>query len=190
MLSRMPVAILFAMLVLGCASLLPRFEATMPAGTHFLGEVIYVASRAEIISTGVHQAFLERGVSDADIDDGSAGTVRINCCGGPDEDRNSRVFYVPPGQRIEIGDIVDIQYGSITAPSGVRRVSTLVDTRQKAGQSHQTCRWIPDCASCWSRVIYCDGLEDEGWTRWGPMEWWVRLPEGHSPEDSKTRVTY
>jgi hypothetical protein len=182
-----------ATIVAGCAglaSLGPRSVATMPAGTRFLGEVIYVASRDDMVSTGVYEVFLERGIPEAEIRDGSAGTVRINCCGGPDEERNSRIFHVPPGFEIGLGDVVEIRYGSSKAPPGAPRISRLTDIRQRAGQDLATCRWVPDCHGCWNRVIHCDGLEDEGWVRWGPMEWWVRLPEGQSPDDAETRITF
>jgi hypothetical protein len=53
----------FATIVAGCAGLAdvgPRSVATMPAGTQFLGEVIYVASRDDMVNTGVYEVFLER----------------------------------------------------------------------------------------------------------------------------------
>ncbi len=188
--SRVAVFAIVALIIFGCAtaaSLVPiRFKTDFSPGTHLLGQVTSVGSRHEIVGNrNLYSQLLAAGLADADITDGRIVLARINCCGGPDEDSNSRIVYVPRDLETTAGDIVEIRLGSQGGPSSRAEMHQVVRIREKARQQYASCRWVPDCSSCWNRVIYCDGLEAEGWVRKGGMDWWVLFPE--DAENSTTR---
>src|SRR5256885_9030181 len=88
-------------LALASCSETPRIQSDyVPAGSLRLAQVVQVATRREILSTaGLHEVLLTSGVSDPEIADGSVALARIYCCGGPDEEANARIIYIPASVR-------------------------------------------------------------------------------------------
>lgn len=140
-----------------------------------LGEVVYLATRNEILTLGMHyQNLIASGISEDDIHDGSLVAARVYCCGGNIEESSAPLVYVPPGLHVEVGDIIEIKMGR--APSGQKTgsVNTATSIRQR-GLSAGSCRWIPDNPSLWMRVLYCDWMKDDGWVeREGLYNTWLK----------------
>ena len=151
---RIPAVALCALVLCGCA-LIARvdpfaWKTTVPPGTHRLGEVMAIALRAHIVeSPDVYQRLLAAGISDDEIRDGGAGLCRTNCCGGPNEQANSMMFFVPVGLEVRVGDIVEVSNGG-PAPAPV---NTLIRVRQSVGATTPSCRWAPEQEGLWRRVL-------------------------------------
>ena len=168
--------------LIGCASTTTFIEP----GTHVLGETMWTATRQEILTAmeGYDYRNLKRsGIADSEIKDGSIAVIRVNCCGGPDERRNAVRFYVPPEIDLEVGDIAEVRVGQ---PSPFI-LAVAVGVRQRRDASTTVCRWTPDNEAFWNRVMYCEGIESEGWTQYGAMKGWMKVPEG--VDKPRTRIT-
>jgi len=127
-------------------------------GAHRMLEVIYVASRENIVEDeDFYRELLDLGIKDEDISDGSAASGMIYCCGGKISMESRFVFYVPPEIRVQVGDLVEIRLGKDYG------VATAVQVRQAAGSSARTCRWDPEQEGLWMRVVFCDWMPKEGW---------------------------
>ena len=130
-----------------------------------LAEVMSIATRQDIIQSGVHyQHLLASGIPDAALVDGSLGDGKIYCCGGPNETGYSVWFYVPSDLKIEVGDIVEIRMGRQARGSDKGTVNVATRVREKHAAPNPSCRWDPPNDKLWARILYCDWMEEEGWT--------------------------
>ena len=82
----------------------------VPEGYHQATEVVYLASKEEIMRTpDAYDVVRSAGVEDGDIRNGSIAFGRIFCCGGQGnaETESLAVVYVPLGLSPAKGDIVE-----------------------------------------------------------------------------------
>lgn len=157
--------------------LFPYFEED--SGVAILGEVAYVGSREEIVASGPHYEFLMRsGIPDSDLTDGRLAVVRYYCCGGRISEDQEIWTYVLPGITLEAGDIVQVRMGRVPQ-AGDAGVVNIVDVlRQKRfDAAGGPCRWEPDNPSLWMRVVYCSGIEQQGWQQRGKLRKLWYLPK-------------
>jgi hypothetical protein len=142
-----------------------------------LGEVMFLASREEILALGVHYKYLlDSGIKDSELRNGSLVEARVYCCGGKIEQTSAPWVYVPPGLDVKVGDIIEIKMGRSPDDHEAGIVNTAVRVRQ-SGLSNGTCKWIPENPALWMRVIYCDWMKEEGWIERGGLynTWLKRL---------------
>ena len=159
-------AVCFALLVTGCAhrASLRVYPDDVPAGSLRLVQVTVVGTRSDIVDEKAwHEALLNSGIPDREIQDGSLAVGRIYCCGGTAEVPTRQAFYVPAGLQVQPLDIVEIRAGRDPAGQKGGEVNTLTRIVQRAGASDSTCRWVPPDPKLWMRVLYCDWMEKEGW---------------------------
>ena len=125
--------------------------------------------------TTLYQELIALGIPDEDIRDGSVGNGEVMCCGGPPSEQYLIYFYVPPNIDVGVGDIVEVRAGELPGrPDAYPNVVTQV--RQQRGTA-AGCRWLPESPGLWLRVLYCSGIENEGWIqREGIIEIWYRPP--------------
>jgi hypothetical protein len=87
------------------------------------------------------------------------------------------MFYVPKGINVQVGDVVEIHAGSpgdLKKPSGP--VNMLTRIREKQNDFGSQCRWDPPNPAFRQRILYCDWMQTEGWTREpaGLAQYWIK----------------
>ena len=155
--------------------LFPYYEED--TGVLRLGQAVHVAARSEIIDSGRHYEFLlSTGISDADLGEGRLIVVRVYCCGGRIEQDQALWAYVPPGSNVETGDFVELQMGRVPGKDDPGIVNKVTAVRQKnADAGNGPCRWEPDNPSLWMRIVYCEGIDRNGWLqRKGMRKMWFK----------------
>lgn len=156
--------------------LFPYYEED--AGVLLLGQAMYVGTRQEIVESGSHYQFLlGTGIPDQDITDGRLVVARLYCCGGRISEDQAIWAYVPPSISVYAEDLLEIRMGHVPKEADPGVVNTVTAVRQKAGIDGP-CRWQPDNPSLWMRVVYCDGLEQQGWLQRGKLRKVWYLPAG------------
>lgn len=169
----------FAFALSGCAGSPSRFHASyLPPGSLTVAQVTSFATKTEIVGIPTLVASLEvAGLNRDQIEDGMVADGRTFCCGGPSERDFSLWFYVPKSSSIAIGDVVEIKVGADVNKSEVMRarpnmLSRLVSKQNEVGNE---CRWVPEDPKLWTRVLYCDWMETEGWIKQeGIFNVWIR----------------
>jgi hypothetical protein len=154
--------------------LFPYYEED--TGVLRLGQATHVASRQDILGTGTHYQFLlSTGIPDAQITDGRMAVVRVYCCGGSIEEEQAIWVYVAPEITVGAGDIVEVRMGRVPAKDEPGVVNAVVAVRQKSDQENGPCFWQPDNPGLWMRIVYCDGIEKDGWVeRKGLRNMWYK----------------
>ena len=151
------------------------YEDYVPAGALHLGQVIAAAKRDEIFKMKLlYEAVKTTGIDDADIVDGSVVAARIFCCGGITKElsaevRNSLFLYVPKGQDVGPGDIVELRVGHPAEGSNPAVMNSVTRIVQKSGKEDGTCWWDPKNDRLWQRILYCEWMPKEGWVKQGGM---------------------
>ncbi len=139
----------------------------VPDGSLRVGEVVYIATRKEILKNPLvyDTLTIAAGVPDKDIRDGNIVTIRFFCCGGPDEFARAELWvYVPEGEKAEMGDIIEVWSGRMMVEGEVPSAPNTMTRRvQQANAPSHHCRWMPDNPRLWLRVIYCDWMPEEDW---------------------------
>jgi len=138
----------------------------VPSGSLRVGEVMHVATRAELKAAGWgYDVLIAAGIKDVDIRDGSAVAARVFCCGGSNEFPTGLLAYVPPSLKVDIGDIIEVWSGKMVSQSDPLGAvpNTVTRVVEKANSSPKHCSWLPDKPGLWMRVIYCDWMPAAGW---------------------------
>ena len=142
-----------------------------PEGMRTLAEIVNLMSRDEILAREhLVEGFSAIGVQRSEIRDGSLARLRMFCCGVQTEKQHVLVALVPVDIDAKQGDVVEVASGR-SWPFSPNRVTAI----QERGDLRDRCRWMPDDASSLKRVLYCSGIEREGWMRYGEFE--TRAPE-------------
>ena len=161
------------LLATGCATDHPRvYYSEVSYKSHQVAEVRHLGSREEIVAVPtLYKGLLSAGLSDQDIQNGSVVIGRIYCCGGKGtvETDNAAFLYIPPGNQVEYGDVVEFIVGKVPDGDGPAQLNTVVKVRHKKGMESGTCRWLPDTPGLWMRGIYCDWMASEGWQKGGML---------------------
>ena len=138
----------------------------VPDGSLRLGQVVQIATREHVTQDEfLSNALKVAGISGEQIRDGSVIAVRVFCCGGPNEEVTAQMVYVPQKYQVAISDIVEFWSDHIVSEGEIGETlpNTVTRVRQTANASHKVCRWEPDAPGKWVRVLYCDGMQSEGW---------------------------
>jgi len=173
--SSMLFRLLSALLILisaltGCATTHRIHGSDLEAGSLQLAQVGLLATRKEIIETPEVYRLLKAGdIKDSDIQDSSVALARVFCCGGPNERNLAVMFYVPPALNVESMDVVEFVVGRESRNPGEEVLNMATKVRQKGSAKEQKCRWFPEDPRLWVRVLYCDGMESEGWVKKGGL---------------------
>lgn len=154
------------------------YSFLVPPNAAMLAETMVFLTRSDILHQEegrTYRELINYGIKDKDIGDKSIGLGRIMCCGGPAEQDSVR-FYIPPGMNVELGDIVEISGGDqASSAMPYPRPNTVLRIRQKASSGSNKCRWVPEDPRLWGRLLYCDGLEKEGWVQQsGLFKGWIK----------------
>lgn len=162
-----------ALLLSACGGSAPRiYSSGGLTNSHEVAEVMFLASREEIVASGkVYEELRRAGIADNDIRNGSLALGRIFCCGGKGtvETEVPAAVYLPPDIRAERGDIVEYVVGAAPDGDDRGRLNTAIAIRNKDGVKSGTCRYVPEDPKLWMRVIHCDWMTDEGWTKGGGL---------------------
>lgn len=170
--TRCLVLVFLLVLLTACAGTSRLHRQNVPEGSLRLAEVVALATRNEIDENEyISHALRNANISDTEITDGSIGMGRVFCCGGQNELETAIWFYIPRNIDVEIDDIVEVWSGREVkqgdpAPGHPNTVTRIVE---KPSYGKQMCRWLPDNPNLWVRVLYCDGLETDGWTQQSGM---------------------
>ncbi len=113
----------------------------------------------------IYDILTASGLSDEQIRSGSIAAARVYCCGGPNEKGESILFFIPAEIKVETGDIVQVRVGR--SPSGKESGSINMATQvvQKKGTENGQCWWDPPQQGLWRRVLFCNGLKEDGWVK-------------------------
>jgi hypothetical protein len=144
----------------------------VPEGSVRLAEVVSLATRNEIDENEyIYEALRNADIPDSEIIDGSIGMGRVFCCGGKNELETAIWFYIPKALDVEISDIVEVWSGREVkrAEQKPPHPNTVTRVVEKPTYGSRLCRWVPEDPRLWVRVLYCDGLEAEGWTQQGGL---------------------
>ena len=162
--------------------LFPYYEED--TGVLLLGQAMHVGTRQEIVDSGTHYQFLlGTGIPDQDVTDGRMIVVQLYCCGGRISEDQAVWVYVPPVISVEPDDLVEIRMGRVPKGDDPGAVNVVAAVRQKAADAPGRCRWDPDNPSLWMRVVYCDGMEQQGWVQRGKWrKLWYRPAGAPEPE--------
>jgi hypothetical protein len=164
--------------VTSCAGTSRLHRQHVPEGFLRLAEVVTLAQRNEIQENEfLYQSILQADIPDSEITDGSVGMGRVFCCGGRNEYETAIWFYIPQNIEAEIDDIVEIWSGREVkqGDSDPGYPNTVLRIVEKPSYGKRMCRWLPEDPGLWVRVLYCDGLEDEGWNKQsGLFPVWVK----------------
>lgn len=152
----------------------------LPPHSRRLAFVIDLATRPQIEKLRIagdgetaYSALRMAGIPDGQIVDGSLAAAATVCCGGRISKESVVLFYVPEPGSVALKDIVEIEVGE---PKTRAFPNTFRNTRQKDGAAG-TCDWHPRNPNLWMRVLYCEGLEKEGWRRQsGEPSFWFKPP--------------
>ena len=164
------IIIVMCLMLAACTAPLRIQSDSVPPGSLRLAQVTAQAKRAEILELKDLMAALRNaGVKDEDIVDGSVVMARIYCCGGATlessaEVVNARMMYVPKGMTVGLADVVEVRTALSVGGGDTGTLNTVTRVVQRYGEDGP-CRWDPDDESLWMRVIYCDWMPKEGWTR-------------------------
>ena len=154
-------------------------------------EVVDLAQRKEIEENKfLYHSLREACVPDTDIRDGSVGLGRVFCCGGRNEQDTAIWFYVPNELDVEISDIVEVWSGREVRQGDKEPAQPNTATRviEKPTYGKRSCRWEPEDPRLWVRVLYCDGLEAEGWTQQGGLyPVWIKPIGTSKPAEYESR---
>jgi hypothetical protein len=150
----------------------------VPENTLRLAEVQSLATRDEILDMPiVLKSLATIGVQGDKISDYMIVAGRVFCCDGPNEGEQLIWFYVPSGISVTIGDIVELRSGpelrqsdpSAAPPNTVTRIV------QRPYDKEKYCRWVPENEKLWTRVLYCDWMEADGWRQQsGLFNVWIK----------------
>lgn len=180
-------------LAVSCAGTSRLHRQHVPEASLRLAEVVALAQRTEIEENKfIYQSVRDAGVPDTDIRDGSVGLGRIFCCGGPNEQDTAIWFYIPKVLDVEISDIVEIWSGREVKQGDQEPAHPNTVTRvvERPTYGHRSCRWVPEDPRLWVRVLYCDGLEAEGWTQQsGLYPVWIKLTGTSKPPEHESKDT-
>jgi len=164
--------------VTSCAGTSRLHRQHVPEGSLRLAEVVALATRNEIEENEyIYQALRNADIPDSEIIDKSIGMGRVFCCGGRNEYETAIWFYIPKSIDAEIDDIVEVWSGreAKQGDSDPGYSNTVLRIVEKPSYGKRMCRWLPDDHSLLARVLYCDGLEEEGWTQQSaPFPVWVK----------------
>jgi hypothetical protein len=166
------------LLLSGCQSWTIRvYGDRVPAGSLRLSQVTYVHSRNDIVERNeLHNIFIEAGIKDDELVDGSVAFTRIYCCGGPNEKGEMRIVYVPPNLNTKPGDVVEVRVGNPPKAGNPGVANMVTQVRQRVGEAG-SCRWDPPDDRLWVRTIYADWMPGEGWVRQGGLyPTWYKPP--------------
>lgn len=150
------------------------------AGALRLAQVMQTATREEILkNTTLREHLLASGLQDSDFKDGSLAMGRVYCCHPSTDEGTAIWFYVPPDKPVNPGDIVEVRMGREATKTDPGKVNTLVEFRQKKDAAESHCSWDPPKDFLWRRVLYCDWMPAEGWTKTkGSHNTWLkRVPD-------------
>ncbi|MGA7983758.1 MAG: hypothetical protein WCA01_01105 [Burkholderiales bacterium] len=149
----------------GCQSIIPN---QTPDYSLRLAQIVEYATRNQILAEKpLHEAIKKAGGDLEKVGNSSFAAGRVQCCGGPNERETAIAFFIPEGITTQLDDVVEIRSGG-SKESGVINVVTRVRDGSK-------CRWVPEDPRLWRRVLYCDGLKDEGWEQQtGLWNFWIK----------------
>jgi len=165
---------MFLLLVVASCSTTSRIYSGhgVPEGYHQVTEVVYLASKEEIMRTpDAYNALRSAGVGDGGIRNGSIAFGRVFCCGGKGtaETESLAVVYVPLGLSPAKGDIVEFIAGKDPEGKDPGILNTGISIRNKNGIASGECRYVPENPKLWMRVIHCDWMTKEGWQKQGGL---------------------
>jgi hypothetical protein len=155
----------------------------VPSGSLRLAEVRSVESRKVLLDANIVREVLARtSLKESDIQDASVVMTAIYCCGGPMEKGEARAVYVPPGIKVEFGDIVEVRVGHPPEGGKLGTPNTVTQIRQRVGEVGGSCRWYPPNEGLWMRFLYADWMPKEGWVKQGGLHpAWYKPPIAGSP---------
>ena len=161
------------LMLTSCTATSRLHGAHVPEGSLRLGEVMQIAPREAILRNDLmYETLVTSGISESEIRDGSVVVARVFCCGGPNEKGTAIWFYVPSSINIEVGDIAEIWSGKEVKEGeslAGATPNTATRVREKRSSPDKKCRWVPEREYLWARVLYCDGIEEEGWVQQGGL---------------------
>lgn len=162
---RRPGLLACASLLAGCSAGLKIYPSDVPPGALRLGEVSSLASKSDIRAMrDTYAALLATGLKEGDIRDGSLGSARVFCCGGPNEQDADVFFVLPEGLKPKLGDIVEIRAGSRPKDGRPGKPNAATRIVQKRGEEG-ACRWASEERFVqWNQVLYCDWMPAGRWT--------------------------
>ncbi|TCJ12838.1 hypothetical protein EZJ19_11405 [Parasulfuritortus cantonensis] len=130
------------------------------------------------------------GLSDADLAQGAVAIGNVYCCGGPYEFIYRVFAYLPATVEVHEYDTVEVRLGREPGKAGAAEANRVTRRVHRYKQPPYNCAWQPDNPQYWTRILYCDGLKEDGWALYRPL-WreyghtWRKLPPGpgaHQPE--------
>ena len=167
--------VLLVVLLAGCATGTRLHANHVPEGALRVAQAVKVVGGAVAFEAGeqpLRDVLSQAGLSDAEIRQGMVVLARVLCC-GVNEQVNSIMFFSPAGIAVGAGDFVELKSGRAGDPKAIN-VATRV-WQKEAGPS--VCRWLPDDPRLAARVIYCDGMKEQGWVQQpGRWNFWMRQP--------------
>ena len=154
----------------------PWHAQAVPDGSLRVAEVMHVASREELLKSGWHREVLNKaGIGDEQLQDGSAVWGRVQCCGGPNEQQTAIYAFVPSGITVGEGDIVEVWSGQMVTEDDPLGPWPNTVTRVVSKATNGPCRWTPDDPKLWGRVLYCDWMSAEAWSKQsGIADYWIK----------------
>jgi hypothetical protein len=162
-------SVLPALALAGCLGSMPK---QVPDQSHRLARIVEYAPRDYVVAQDGMAEGLARVGGDIDtVGDRSIAFGHVYCCNDAYSRETGIVFFIPEGIVTDVGDVVEVRAGS----EAQELFNVAIRVRDRAGGT--ACRWLPEDPRLWRRVLYCDGLEGEGWRQQtGMWNFWIKAP--------------
>jgi hypothetical protein len=135
----------------------------VPPGSLRVAQAVHTVKGEEVLRPDereVHETLSQGGLTDAEIRQGTIVFARVVCC-GMSERENLIAFFAPATIDVSVGDVVEVRAGRA---GDAKAINVATRIREKGG-SAAICRWTPDDPRLAARVLYCNGMREEGWVQ-------------------------
>ena len=154
------------------------------AGSLRVAQVVFIASREQILKVEAYTSIIAAGIADSDLTDGSVVMARVYCCGGIGKELSSEfvtrlMLYVPKGLQLGLGDFVEVKVGRPPEHGDSGRLNTVTRVVAKYEDNKtSSCWWDPRDDRLWLRIVYCEWMSNEGWIKQGGISpgWFKPAP--------------
>jgi hypothetical protein len=162
----------------GCSST-PANTETVQYGVLRAAGVAYISTADDFKAhKTLHDTYAASGVAESDMVDGASVVARTQCCRPDTENSGPVVLYNQQHLPVSVGDFVEFRVGGLKSPDHKSELNVITRVLQHGEPEDGACWWEPRNPALWRRIVYCEWMQKEGWTRddnWRYPGWYKPL---------------